>query len=308
MKMFGIYSIFSLSFIIFSFNLFPGAKISSIRNSNTAIQTAQEDKETASQKRVAELLEVPGLGNGLNEIIRPSVTDRARTITHVCTSGTLCTTSVMDEVQGSPFGSYVDYILDANGWPVMLLSEQSVHTQNILQNPHVSLFCQLPRSQSAQAAAALSRVTLVGKVEPIPTEELSTIKLAFTLIHQYAEQIADSPKFSFCRIKPQKIYFSGGFGVMATWVNVLDYETARPDVLAAEVTSMLSRINLEKQGELFLLCKHFLNLDDVDIVRIQAIDRLGVDLRVKAGDYTDEYRLILIILNFSVRYCMTEYI
>jgi hypothetical protein len=297
MKIFRTYSIFSSSFIIFPLNLLPGVKISSIRNRNTAIQAAQEDKETAAQKRVAELLEVPGLGKGLNEIIRPSVTDRARTITHVCTSGTLCTTSVMDEVQGSPFGSYVDYILDANGWPVMLLSEQSVHTQNILQNPQVSLFCQLPRSQSAQAAAALSRVTLVGKVEPIPTEELSTIKLAFTLVHQYAEQIADSPKFSFCRIKPQKIYFSGGFGVMATWVNILDYETARPDVLAAEVTSMLSRINLEKQGELFLLCKHFLNLDDVDIVRIQAIDRLGVDLRVKAGDYTDEYRLIFMHYN-----------
>ena len=247
---------------------------------------ATEDKEIEAQNKVAEYIKVPGL----NEIIRPTVTDRARTITHVCTSGTLCTTSVMDDVQGSPFGSYVDYILDDSGWPVMLLSEQSLHTMNIKQSPQVSLFCQLPRSQSAQAAAALSRVTIVGTVEPIPAEQLSPIKLAFTLVHQYAEQIADSPKFSFCRIKPQKIYFSGGFGVMATWVDVLDYETARPDVLAAEVTTMLSRINLEKQGELLLLCKHFLSIEDVDIVRIQAIDRLGVDLRVKAGDYTDEYR------------------
>jgi heme iron utilization protein len=250
------------------------------------INAATEDKEIEVQNKVAEYIKVPGL----NEIIRPTVTDRARTITHVCTSGTLCTTSVMDEVQGSPFGSYVDYILDDSGWPVMLLSEQSLHTMNIKQSPQVSLFCQLPRSQSAQAAAALSRVTIVGTVEPIPAEQLSPIKLAFTLVHQYAEQIADSPKFSFCRIKPQKIYFSGGFGVMATWVDVLDYETARPDVLAAEVTTMLSRINLEKQGELLLLCKHFLNIEDVDLVRIQAIDRLGVDLRVKAGDYTDEYR------------------
>jgi len=44
---------------------------------------------------------------------------------------------------------------------------------------------------------------------------------------------------------------------------------------------MLSRINLEKQGELYLLCKHFLDLPEVDVVRVQAIDRLGVDLRVK---------------------------
>ena len=231
-------------------------------------------------------VEVPG-----QFIIRPSITDRARTITHVCTSGTLCTTSIMDEVQGSPFGSYVDYILDENGWPVMLLSEQSLHTANIKQNPQVSLFAQLPRSQSAQATAALSRVTVMGTVEAVPVDQLSPIRLAFTLVHQYADQIADSPKFAFFRIKPTKIYFSGGFGVMATWVDVADYESARPDVLAQEVTNMLSRINTEKQGELYLLVKHFLDLPDADVVRIQAIDRLGVDLRVQSGDYTDEYRV-----------------
>ena len=32
---------------------------------------------------------------------------------------------------------------------------------------------------------------------------------------------------------------------------------------------------MDKQGELYLLCKHFLNLPEVDIVRVQAIDRLG---------------------------------
>ena len=115
----------------------------------------------------------------------------------------------MEGVEGFPFGSYVDYILDENGWPVLLLSEQSLHTVNIKQNPQVSLFCQLPRSQSQQTTAALSRVTIVGEIRPIEVEELSAIKLAFTLVHQYADQIADSPKFSFCKIKPMKIYFSG---------------------------------------------------------------------------------------------------
>lgn len=226
--------------------------------------------------------------------IRPTTTDRARTITHVCTSGTLCTTSVIDDVFGAPFGSYVDYILDENGSPVLLLSEQSLHTANIKKNPQVSLFCQLPRSQYGQSAAALSRVTMIGNIESIPSEDLSSIKLAFTLIHQYAEQIVDSPKFTFCRIKPQKIYFSGGFGVMATWVDVNEYQKSRPDVLAQEVSSMLARINSDKQGELLLLCKHFLGLTDVisDVkVRIQATDRLGIDLRVQVGEFTDEYRI-----------------
>lgn len=240
--------------------------------------------------KVASAIQEPGAKVGSSsEVttgdIRPSITDKARTITHVCTSGTLCTTSVMDDVTGAPFGSYVDYILDENGWPVLLLSDQSLHTQNIYQNPSVSLFCQLPRSQTNQAAAALSRVTVVGNVEEVPTEELSALKFAFTLIHQYAEQIADSPKFKFFRIKPKKIYFSGGFGVMATWVNVEQYEKARPDVLAQEVPTVLMRVNVDKQAELVLLCKHFLGIktEDIEVVRIQAIDRLGVDLRLKSG-------------------------
>ena len=69
------------------------------------------------------------------------------------------------------------------------------------------------------------------------------------------------------------------------------YSKARPDVLAQEVSSMLAKINSEKQVELSLLCKHFLELRDIDSVRIQATDRLGVDLRVQIGEFTDEYRV-----------------
>ncbi|RYG69628.1 DUF2470 domain-containing protein [archaeon] len=217
--------------------------------------------------------------------------DKARTVTYICTSGTLCTSSVMEDVQGVPFGSYVDYVIDEKGWPILLLGEQSLHTQNIRKNSAVSLFCQLPRSQQSQTTAALSRVTIMGQVHPVPPEELLALKMAFIIIHPYAEQIADSPRFHFYRIQPQKIYFSGGFGVQATWVNVPDYEAARPDVLAQEVPTVLSRVNLDKQAELLLMCRYFLGLDDVDLVRIQAIDQLGIDLRLKRGELTDEYRV-----------------
>ena len=277
---------------------------------------------------------------------RPSIVDKARTIANVCTSGTLCTSSVMEGDEGMPFGSYVDYVLDENGWPVLLLSAQSLHTVNIKKSPLVSLFAQLPRTQSTQTTAALSRVTVMGEVVDADKEEITALKLAFTLAHPYSEQIVgtsreekvpvevaavsslsirfltssfpfpsfpfprstqhktthhitphakpktDSPKFTFCKIKPRKIYFSGGFGVMATWVNIDEYQLARPDVLASEVSSMLSKVNAEKQGELQLLCKHFLQIEGgVESVKLQAIDRLGIDLRVKTGDFTDEYRI-----------------
>jgi len=230
--------------------------------------------------------------NRVERIIHPTITDRARTVTHICSGGTLCTTSVMGGVEGFPFGSYVDYILDEKGWPVLLLNEQSMHTQNIRHSQAVSLFVQLPRGREPTTTnAALSRVTFMGKVEKVPNEEITALKFAFILLHPYAEQIADSNKFSFFRIKPDKIYFSGGFGVMSTWINIPEYEQAKPDVLAHDVPNVLSRVNVERQLELILICKHFLGLDDVDLVRIQTIDRLGVDLRITRGEFTDEYRI-----------------
>jgi hypothetical protein len=166
------------------------------RSDRSAIAESGQKFGTDESKdsRMESYTKVPGLEN----VIRPSITDKARTITHVCTSATLCTTSTQEGVEGSPFGSYVDYILDENGWPVLLLSEQSLHTINVLENPSVSLFAQLPRSQSTQTTAALSRVTVIGKVEPIEDPNtLQPLRFAFTLVHPYAEQIVDSPKVNY---------------------------------------------------------------------------------------------------------------
>jgi len=182
---------------VFSFRLLPTKSIHHQHHQNSGIITPsiswlQTHSSKTSRLHLAATIKestdkytaVPGMDDA--SLIRPSITDKARTITHVCTSGTLCTTSVMDDVQGAPFGSYVDYILDENGWPVLLLSEQSLHTVNIRSHSLVSLFCQLPRSQSKQATAALSRVTLMGSVEAVPDDQLSALKLAFSLVHPYA--------------------------------------------------------------------------------------------------------------------------
>jgi len=254
------------------------------------VATAPSPSHTVSPTSPLPSINSEGIAN-VNPDLRPSTVDKARTITHVCSGGTLCTSSVMSDVEGFPFGSYVDYILDENGWPVLLLSDQSLHTQNLNKNPSVSLFCQLPRSQTTQMTAALSRVTIMGTVEPVPADQLNALRLAYTIVHPYSEQLVDSNKFRFVRIRPSKIYFSGGFGVQATWVDVATYEKAKPDVLAQDVPNVLSRVNIDKQGEILLMCKHFLGLEEVESARIQAIDRLGIDLRVKSGTFTDEFRI-----------------
>lgn len=220
-----------------------------------------------------------------NQNIRPTITDRARTIANTCNTGTLCTTSSKEDIEGIPFGSYVDYILNEQGWPIVLLNNMAVHSQNIEHSKKVSLYIQLPTMPYTQTLAAISRVTILGNIEPVPQDEQNAMKFAFLLIHPHTEGIIDSNKFQLQQIKPSKIFFAGGFGVSSDWVSVADYEVARPDVIAHEVGSILSRVNIDKQQELALMCRYFLQITELDQVRIQSIDRLGIDLRVKKGKH-----------------------
>lgn len=59
----------------------------------------------------------------------------------------------------------MDYLLDSNGWPVMLLSDQAIHTANVALDGRASLFARMPSiSGGGQPPAALARVTIMGRV------------------------------------------------------------------------------------------------------------------------------------------------
>ncbi|CAM9789506.1 unnamed protein product [Ectocarpus sp. 12 AP-2014] len=190
--------------------------------------------------------EAAGATDGERAIIL-SITERARTVTHVADSGTLCTLSSSGEAgpEGSPFGSHVDYVLDEQqGWPIFLLAEASLHTQNIKASNRVSLLCQTPREANGQPQAALARVTLVGAIVDVDDDdELIQLKASFSLVHTYADQLTQSPRFKFYKLKPDKVYYVGGFGVLSKWLPVSEYETAEPDILADEASSIVSKIN-----------------------------------------------------------------
>lgn len=231
--------------------------------------------------------------------IRLSVNEKARTVTSTCTSGTLCTVSSSDGIEGAPFGSFVDYVLDDDGFPVLLMNEMSMHTLNIRDNNMVSLFAQLGGSGSENKGQVVSRCSITGTIERIDDKapEMDMIRMRYSIAHVYADQVMDSPKFAFYRVQPKKIYFVGGFGVLAKWVPVDEYKSAEPDILAGEASEIADRLNTEHVEDLFLTTEHLLDCADVENVRVTAVDRLGLDIRVtKRGPrrnklVTDEFRV-----------------
>jgi heme iron utilization protein len=249
--------------------------------------------------------------------IRLNVNEKARTVTSVCTSGTLCTSSGHEGIEGAPFGSYVDYVLDDKGNPVLLMNEMSMHTINIRENALnngglVTLFTQL-----AGTGQDVSRCSLTGtitKIDPKTADDIDTIRMRYSIAHAYADQVMDSPKFDFYRLVPSKIYFVGGFGVLAKWVDPVEYQNSTPDILAQDAPDIVARINRDHGEDLRLTSKHLLQVTaEIEKVRLTNVDRLGMDIRVTSQKgarrnklITDEFRVGFRIPVISVEDAKSE--
>mmetsp|Transcript_11177 Transcript_11177/g.26863 ORF Transcript_11177/g.26863 Transcript_11177/m.26863 type:complete len:378 (+) Transcript_11177:231-1364(+) len=255
--------------------------------------------------------------------LRLNVNEKARTVASVCTSGTLCTVSGHDGIEGAPFGSFVDYVLDDEGNPVLLMNDMSMHTINIEQNALnnegevsnlVTLFTQLT-SETAEQSQDVSRCSFTCKVEKIPrdAEDMDAIRMRYSLTHVYADQVMDSPKFAFYRLVPEKIYYVGGFGVMAKWVDVEDYKAATPDILSKEANLIVKKLNREFKDDLESMARQLLEVEKLEDIRATNVDRLGMDVRVTRQHetrrnklMTDEYRIGFRIPVISVEDAKSE--
>eukprot|EP00977_Amphora_coffeiformis_P017353 scaffold5573_cov212-Amphora_coffeaeformis.AAC.3 len=261
--------------------------------------------------------------SGSAPTIRLNVYEKARTVTSVCTSGTLCTLAAREGMEGAPFGSFVDYVLDNQGNPILLMNDMSMHTINIQQTTEatgkpavVTLFTQR-ESAGPGEGQDVSRCSLTGTLErmdPNTTPDMDQIRMRYSLTHTYADQVMDSPKFAFYRLNPQHIYFVGGFGVLAKWMDPADYAVASPDILAAAADEMLDKINSQHSDDLQLTAQYLLDVTTpIESIRMTNVDRLGMDIRVTSqmGSrrnklQTDEFRIGFRIPVLSVEDAKSE--
>lgn len=220
------------------------------------------------------------------EAYRLSAGERARTVVHVCASGTLCTSSAKHA--GVPFGSHVDYVLDAEGRPVFLLANNATHTKNLGLETRCSLYCQPPSTFGQDGC----RATLVGGIAPLPEEE-GEMRDLYVERHAHAADALKYPdSFHFYRMDVLDVFYVGGYGVVSQWVDAAEFSEGEPDPLAFDAPEIVASINEGKEEDLKRLCKVFLELEGVTSCTMTSLDRLGFDLRVRDKDSViSEYRV-----------------
>lgn len=125
--------------------------------------------------------------------------------------GTLATQS--REHPGFPFGSLLPYSIGRDGWPLILISHLAKHTRNLEAAPQ----CCLTICENGQGdIQTLMRLTCLAVAEPVPEIPKALAERHFRYFPEgffYHSEL----NFHFYRLRPERIYFVGGFG-SARWI------------------------------------------------------------------------------------------
>ncbi|MBZ5649789.1 MAG: DUF2470 domain-containing protein [Acidobacteriia bacterium] len=220
----------------------------------------------------------PGPASDQPPVPAPTFAERARTLVYLGRIGSLSTLS--RKQPGFPFGSVMPYGLDAHGRTIFLISTMAMHTQNLQADPRASLL--VTQEDAGGDALGASRVTLVGKVLPVPDAEVAEARKLYLARYGNSKYWVDFEDFSFYRIKVVDVYYVGGFGVMG-WVSASEYDRSQPDPLADSMAEIIQHMNADHKDALVLLAREFARVESQEAT-MTAVDRLGFHVLLKTQD------------------------
>ena len=209
----------------------------------------------------------------------PSPSETARTIVDLAAHGTLCTIHLENAL---PLGTYVTYVLDQVGQPILRLRKDAIHTANLMQESRCSLFVQ----PSDYPAHMLARVTLIGSVEPVSEEIAASAAALHKTLHSGGVGV-DEPKDDdlYYRLVVDECFYVGQLSgdSAAEVVTGDDYRNANADPMRTFAASLVKSMNEDRLEDVVRICSQKLGveMDDVYVAEMAWIDKKGVYL--KAG-------------------------
>lgn len=144
---------------------------------------------------------------------------------------------------GYPYGSFVDYVTDHLGRPVILISALAEHTKNIIHDAHVSLAVH----DAGKQAQDLPRLTLLGEAKLIGPDDAHHIRSRYLRYFPEAEDYL-ALDFAFYRIEPQQLRYIAGFA-KACWVSSSDFLALESRLIDIEET-LLQQIQSGQKTQL----------------------------------------------------------
>lgn len=204
----------------------------------------------------------------------PSHAERCRTLVVAQSRGTLSTVAV--QPAGYPYGSVASYALDADGNPLLFVSQMAEHTQNALLDPRSSMLAAEPVPEGADPLAS-GRATLLGDLLEVAEGDRADARERYLAANPTAAYYIDFGDFAFFRLTVRDIRYVGGYGRMS-WVSAAEYAAAEPDPLSEAAAGIIGHMNADHADAQVLLCRHLAGRPDTTEASMSAVDRYGFEM------------------------------
>lgn len=176
---------------------------------------------------------------------------------------------------GFPFGSAVPYCLDANGWPLILISRIAQHTKNLKADPRCSL---LVAERGAEDVQATGRLTILAEGRQLT--DATAVDAAAERYYRFFPDARDYHRahdFDFWTLQPVRWRFIGGFGAIH-WLD--DVALANPFAPTdGGEAGMLEHMNNDHAAAIIHYAERA-GLPDTPAARMVGIDSEGFHLRI----------------------------
>ena len=179
---------------------------------------------------------------------------------------------------GYPFGSVVPYCLDAQGWPLILISRIAQHTHNLNLDPRCSM---LVGERGAEDVQAVGRLTMMAQARRLEAPE--AIDAAAQRYYRYfpeSQNYHQAHDFDFWHLEPVRHRYIGGFGAIH-WLDRV--ELANPFAGKVEA-GMIDHMNQDHAKAI----AHYVTLAGLpthEAARLVGLDSEGFHLRIGDGIY-----------------------
>jgi putative heme iron utilization protein len=201
--------------------------------------------------------------------------EEARTLVAAARSGSLASLSE----DGTPWASIIAFGVTGAGEPVLVVSTMAEHGRNLAREPRCSVAIAEPVPEGDDPLDR-ARVTLAGRVIVPEGGEADAALEAHARHYPFARGYATYADFTTYVLRVERVRWVGGFARMST-VEAADYATADIDATAPGAAAARQHLNDDHSDSLLLWAQTLGGYSDALEATCEAIDRYGVDLRVK---------------------------
>ncbi|XP_057722078.1 uncharacterized protein LOC130936105 [Arachis stenosperma] len=187
--------------------------------------------------------------------------------------------------EGYPSGSMVDFACDANGYPILAVSDLAVHTKDLAANPKCSLL--VPRDPEDRTDLV---VILHGDAVSVPENDKEAVRAAYLARHPNAFWV-DFGDFHFLRIEPKVVRYVSGVATALLGSGEFspdEYKAAKVDPLAQFSKPVASHMNKDHAEDTTVIVQHWTS---VPVESAYMLDVDSVGFNVKAGYKGDTFKL-----------------